>query len=112
MNQVAAAAAAIHPLWYLCLFVRVLLAIGVFFVSSKVYTWVLLCIGLGFLYKSYTGSNNEYQLAKVFWHTSRKIHALFYLAAAACIHSNQIRFGLLMADVLFSIYSRKNTYTH
>ena len=106
MKQVA-----IHPLWYLCIFVRVLLAIGVFFVSSKVYTWVLLCIGLGFLYKSYTGSNNEYQIAKVFWHTSRKIHALFYLAAAACIHSNQIRFGFLMTDVLFSIYSRKNAYT-
>ena len=100
-----------HSLWFLCLAARLSLA----FLSQKVtdiYQTVMICIlasiSFGFLYKSLYGSNNEVQIAKVFWHDTRIVHFMFF--ALACVSSlkrdktgRNIASILLYCDVLFSI---------
>jgi hypothetical protein len=38
----------------------------------------LVGVGLGFIRKAYFGSNNEKQVAKVFWHEARYVHGVLY----------------------------------
>ena len=58
----------IHPLWFLCLFVRLSLSYTIY---NNLYTEyilpIILLISTGFIYKGSTGSNNEKQIAKAFW---------------------------------------------
>jgi len=67
---------------------------------------MLFIIGLGFLYKSFFGSNNEIQIKKVFWHKTRIIHSLIYIAAAINFDNLKLSSGLLFIDVLFSFFYR------
>ena len=94
----------IHPLWYLCLSIRLFLA---FSLSKypKYLKIVLLVIGLGFAYKALTGSNNEVQIEKVFWHETRFVHSFFYLLAYS-ISSIKNSTKVLILDVVFSIIYR------
>ena len=87
----------IHILWYICIVVRFLFA---FFIEKLPFSNVIcFVIGIGFLWKFITGSNDEYQIAKVFWHNTRIIHSLFFLSA---IYKKKI----LFLDILFSIIYR------
>ena len=81
----------IHPLWYICLLTRIsfmLLLIITLTYLNKIqwihafFVCILIILGSGFLYKYLTGSNDEIQIAKVFWHESRLIHGVLYLVAA------------------------------
>lgn len=65
-------------------------------------------MGIGFTYKSITGSNNEYQIAKVFWHNVKFVHALLYLLSAIAMLYKKIILNtlLLVIDILFSILYR------
>jgi hypothetical protein len=65
---------------------------------------ILLVIGSGFLYKVLTGSNNEYQASKVFWHETRAMHALFYFAAFFYLIRKNIKMAtfVLTLDIVFS----------
>jgi hypothetical protein len=103
----------IHPIWAICIAVRVLLI----FVISYLYennTYnilgliILLTIGFGFLFKAITGSNNEKQVAKVFWHETRYIHSAFYLLAGYYFYMKKIDMCkiILIMDVLFSFTYR------
>ena len=97
----------IHPLWYLCIVIRLLLAFSLLQYSkySKYLKFVILAIGLGFAYKALTGSNNEIQIATVFWHNTRFIHSfLFLLAYLMSSLKNSSR--ILVFDVIFSIIYR------
>lgn len=87
-----------HPLWYICITVRLFMA----FMLPKV---AILIIGLGFGYKALTGSNNETQINKVFWHETRIIHSFLFLLAYFTT-SNKIATKILLFDVLFSIMYR------
>lgn len=99
----------IHPLWYLCLFVRLSLSYCIY---NNLYTNyilpIIILISTGFIYKGYTGSNNETQIAKVFWHDSRYIHGLLYTIASYYLYNNNYKMSSLfvLLDVLFSISYR------
>ena len=110
----------IHPLWFLCLSFRTILPLLLLYNKNNLNTHnktkltifaLLLIIGLGFLYKYITGSNNETQLNKVFWHNVRIIHFLFYISASLLFIYNfyNIAVIFLLADVVFSISYRLYT---
>ena len=107
----------IHMLWYCCIIIRFLLAYSLskYFKDNKYWNseyskWIILVIGLGFTYKAWTGSNNETQITKVFWHETRGIHAFLYLLAfflyivksSIFVESSHV----LMCDIIFSIIYR------
>lgn len=99
----------IHPIWYLCLFVRLSLS---YIIYNNLYTDyllpIILLISIGFIYKGYTGSNNETQIAKVFWHDTRYIHGLLYALASYYLYNNNFKMSSLfiLLDILFSISYR------
>jgi len=107
----------IHPIWSICIITRALLAYIVFWYGNMNkyirygLTILLITMGLGFMFKGYYGSNNETQIAPVFWHDTRSIHgSLYILAALYLINGNLINSSILiLTDLLFSILYRKMT---
>lgn len=99
----------IHPLWYICIAVRLFLAYSLveFQNYSKYIKLIILIIGLGFGYKALTGSNNEIQFRKIFWHKTRWIHSILYLLAFLS-PSNRISAWILVCDIIFSIIYRSS----
>lgn len=105
-----------HPLWAVCILVRLSLICVVRYIFNhkqyKSYIFipcvVLLLMGLGFVYKGLFGSNNERQIAKVFWHETRIIHGAFYLLASYYLYVGNINMNssLLLTDLLFSFSFR------
>lgn len=108
----------INPLWFVCIFTRLIIALLVWNLKEQpsnnrkvliafVYI-ILLVIGLGFIYKGITGSNNEKQVARVFWHNTRLIHGVFYIASSICLFVGYPKIAslLIITDVLFSIVYR------
>ena len=110
--------AQIHPLWYLCIFVRLLLVLFVYVLTKNdiyennflkiLITITLFIMGSGFMYKYITGSNNEIQIAKVFWHDTRIYHGLMYLLASYFFYINKGFYAswILLLDVIGSIIYR------
>lgn len=99
----------IHPLWYLCLFVRLSLSYCIYNnLYINYFLPIILVISTGFFYKGYTGSNNEKQIAKVFWHDTRYIHGILYGIAFYYLYNNNYKMSSLfiLLDVLFSISYR------
>ena len=105
----------IHPLWFVCIFVRLILIGLIIYLNKKrnvkinmVCTSVLLLMGLGFIYKGITGSNNETQVNKVFWHETRYVHGMFYILASFYLSKNNINMTslLLLSDLIFSFLYR------
>lgn len=103
----------INPLWSICIIIRLSLIVIIrhFYINNifkNIAVIVLLTIGIGFLYKYITGSNNEKQFSKVFWHETRYIHGLFYTLASYYLYCNNIKMNTLMlsTDLSFSILYR------
>ena len=102
----------IHNLWFLCLLVRMLFVYLIFFITNKKNNLLLICItlfiGLGFLYRGIIGSNNEIQIAKVFWHETRLIHSFLYLSSSYLLFNNNniMAATMLSTDIAFSIIYR------
>jgi hypothetical protein len=104
----------IHPVWFICLLTRLSLAYVVyrFGNSSKLVKYglvvSLMTMGVGFMFKGYYGSNNETQVAPVFWHDTRYVHgSLYILAALSLINDNPINSSaLIISDIAFSIAYR------
>jgi hypothetical protein len=110
----------IHPLWFVCLAVRISMIYAIWYlnkssryfknknITNKVITTVLLIIGLGFIRQGYFGSNNEVQVAKVFWHETRYVHGVIYLLSALYLLIGNLNMCLLLLgfDVVFSIMYR------
>ena len=103
----------IHPLWFLCISFRILLIIMIVLSFNKkkyfnFFKFILLLIGSGFMYKAIYGSNNEIQIAKVFWHETRIFHSLFYLVAYYYLSKSNIKMCslFLVINILFSISYR------
>jgi len=101
----------IHPLWFICIFTRLSLAYIVYnygnihqYINSSL-TGIILLMGLGFIYKGYYGSNNETQIARVFWHDTRYVHGILYIMSAAYLFMDKLKISslLIISDVLFSI---------
>lgn len=99
----------IHPIWYICLLVRLTIAYCIYNnYFSNILLPTLAIISTGFIYKGYTGSNNEKQIAKVFWHDSRYHHAIFYSLATYYLYLNNYKFASLfvLMDVIYSVVYR------
>tara|TARA_B100002051_G_C16596394_1_gene565599 strand:+ start:132 stop:458 length:327 start_codon:yes stop_codon:yes gene_type:complete len=101
----------IHYLWFLCIIVRLSLIKIIRYMkkeSRQIMTFILLIMGLGFIYKGYFGSNNEIQIAKVFWHETRIIHGMFYILASYYLFNNNLDMNslILLSDIIFSIMYR------
>lgn len=105
----------IHPLWFICIFVRLTLIYLIIYLNKKkdtkinlVCISILLLMGLGFIYKGFTGSNNEIQADKVFWHETRYVHGMFYILASFYLLKNNINITslLLLSDIIFSLLYR------
>jgi len=73
---------------------------------SLINKYILLIVGLGFLYKAIFGSNNETQIRKIFWHQTRIIHSILFIAAGVYFENYKLSSALLFASVLFSIAYR------
>jgi len=65
-------------------------------------------MGIGFIYKYLTGSNDEVQVAKVFWHETRLVHGKLYILASYYLYIENYRMSMLMLglDTIFSILYR------
>ena len=110
----------IHPLWFLCLTIRLCMIYAVYYLLSteskikqkklikNIILFILFIIGLGFLRQAYFGSNNEVQVAKVFWHETRYAHGVLYLLSGLYLLFNNLNMCLLLLglDILFSIMYR------
>ena len=100
----------IHPLWFICLTVRILLIyiINKFKNLKNIFIGLLLTLGVGFLRKSITGSNNEKQFNKVFWHSTRSTHGILFLVSSITLLKNNYKMTkkLLFTDIIFSILYR------
>lgn len=102
----------INKLWFYCILVRLSLVFIVFKLATTklkdLISLALFLIGSGFLYKGLFGSNNEIQVAKVFWHETRYIHSFFFLASSAYLYKNNINMAiiLLCMDIIFSFFYR------
>jgi hypothetical protein len=103
----------IHPLWYVCLFIRfsIIYIIRFFYERKnlkKIFTLILTVMGLGFIYKWITGSNKEIQINKVFWHETRLLHGVLYLLAAYYLFNNNLNMNslVLFIDIVFSLSYR------
>lgn len=103
----------INPLWSICLVVRlaIIFLIRIYYkitIFKNLAVLVLILIGLGFTFKSLTGSNNEKQFSKVFWHETRGLHGFFYLLAAYYLYKNNINMNTLVLslDICLSLLYR------
>mgnify|MGYP007047377302 CR=1 FL=1 len=106
----------IHPYWYICITIRLFLsAIPLLyrdFIKQKgdkyaiIIKCLLLLIGLGFGWKAFFGTNNEKQIACVFWHKTRFIHSFLFIGAALNFHNYYLSSFLLITSVVFSICYR------
>jgi hypothetical protein len=102
----------IHPLWYICLSVRILLIFLIRFLAKskleKLAILTLSLMGLGFIYQYLFSSNNEIQFNKVFWHDTRITHGILYLISVYYLFKNNIEMTslVLALDVIFSVLYR------
>lgn len=110
----------IHPLWFVCLTVRISMIYAIWYLNkqsryfknksttNKVIAVVLLIMGLGFIRQAIFSSNNETQIAKVFWHETRYVHGVIYILSALYLLAGNLNMCLLLLglDVVFSIMYR------
>lgn len=110
----------IHPLWFICLIVRLSIIYFIWFflrdkskvknktIFKNLILIILFVIGLGFIRQGYFGSNYEIQVAKVFWHETRYIHGTLYLLSGLYLFFNNLNMCLLLLglDIVFSLMYR------
>ena len=105
-----------HPLWILCVIVRISIIFIIRFLykyrKNKLYkivpAIVLLLMGLGFIRNGIFGSNNEIQVAKVFWHETRIVHGALLALASYYLYIDNLNMNsiILFTDLLFSFTYR------
>ena len=102
----------IHPFWYICLSVRILLIFLIRYLDKnklkKLGILILSIMGLGFIYQAAFSDNKEIQFNKVFWHETRVLHGLLYLSSVYYLFMNNLNMNslVLSLDVIFSVLYR------
>ena len=102
----------IHPFWYICLSVRILLILLIRILDKqnfkKLGMLILSIMGLGFIYQALFSDNKEIQFNKVFWHDTRILHGVLYLLSVYYLHLNKLNINslVLALDVIFSVLYR------
>jgi hypothetical protein len=102
----------IHPFWYICLSVRILLILLIRILDKqnfkKLGMLILSIMGLGFIYQALFSNNKEIQFNKVFWHDTRILHGVLYLLSVYYLHLNKLDMNslVLALDIIFSVLYR------
>jgi hypothetical protein len=105
----------INPLWTVCIITRILIIIIAIYIGKNksqnirlIGSVVLWIMGIGFLIKALTGSNEEVQFDKVFWHDTRLVHGMLYMLAGYYLYvgKSTICGIVLCIDIIFSILYR------
>ena len=102
----------IHPFWYICLSVRILLILLIRILDKqnfkKLGMLILSIMGLGFIYQALFSDNKEVQFNKVFWHDTRILHGVLYLLSVYYLHLNKLDMNslVLALDIIFSVLYR------
>lgn len=102
----------IHPFWYICLSVRILLILLIRILDKQNFKkfgmLILSIMGLGFIYQALFSNNKEIQFNKVFWHDTRILHGVLYLLSVYYLHLNKLNINslVLALDVIFSVLYR------
>ena len=107
----------VNPYWFICIIVRFSLILLVRWLYNTInnkklikisLSVFLMIIGIGFVYKGFTGSNNEIQIAKVFWHETRYVHGILYLLAGFYLLNDNLNMCslILLTDLVFSFMYR------
>ena len=99
----------IHPLYYICILVRLSLIYLIKYQDyNNIIQYILLIFGLGFFYQGIFSSNKEKQIAKVFWHDVRFLHSFFMLSAAYYFYNDNLQMTsvMLLTNIAFSIIYR------
>lgn len=98
----------IHPIWIVCIITRFAISKYIDKPPKNIALFALLIIAFGFIYKYFTGSNNETQISKVFWHESRFAHGILYLIAVFYLYTDNIKLTskVLLLDLVFSFIYR------
>ena len=107
----------IHPLWFLCLSVRILIIFVIYYFNKEpqnnqyaktISLITIFVIGVPFIRKGLISSNNEVQIAKVFWHETRYIHATLYILSGLYLLYDNLNMCLLLLllDIVFSVLYR------
>ena len=105
----------IHKLWIVCIIVRLIIAYlpQIYKIKDNfnpdiisINRHLILFIGIGFFYKAIFGSNDETQIAKVFWHKTRIIHAILFILSYINFYNYDNCSLLLFSSVLFSVFYR------
>ena len=104
-----------HPLWLVCVTVR----LSIIFIIRYLYKFrknklykllpaIILFFGLDFIRKGIWGSNNEIQIAKVFWHETRLVHGMLLIFASYYLYKDNLNMNsiILFTDLLFSFTYR------
>ena len=68
--------------------------------NEKGLSFKKLLIGFGFVYNAIYGSNNEVQIAKVYWHETRYIHGVLYLLSALYLYRGNIRLTCMLIELV------------
>ena len=114
INNIILKTMMVHYLWPLCVMVRFWLMVITGFICSAegraclVFAYAFTIMGAGFLWKSFTGSNDEVQLGKVFWHETRALHAILHLLAGYYLYIGNVVvcMSMLSMDIMTSIMYR------
>ena len=102
----------IHPYWYICLSVRIMLIFFIRFLDKNklknLGILTLSIMGLGFMYQAFFSNNQEIQFNKVFWHDTRILHGLLYFLAVYYLYFNKLDMNslVLALDIIFSVLYR------
>ena len=107
----------INPLWFACIIVRISIIFIIRYLTQLykknrilflILSSILFLMGIGFLYKGRFGSNNEIQIARVFWHETRYVHGILYILSAFYLFNENVNMAslILFTDVLFSFLYR------
>lgn len=103
----------VQPLWIVCLISRLCFLLLTGYLSKNnnirtIFSLIIFIIGIGFIYKYITGSNDEVQIAKVFWHETRLVHGVLYMLASYYLYTenNTICMLVIGLDIIFSVLYR------
>ena len=101
----------IHPLWFICILVRLGFIFLIRSIKKIYYSYIsiiLFAIGGGFMYKGILGSNNEIQINKVFWHETRFLHGMLYILSGFYLFKKNINMTslVLLLDLISSFFYR------
>lgn len=95
----------IHPLWYICLSIRTLIFYYLLYNRPVLGQYIVLISSIGYFYQYINHTNDEIQIAKVFWNNDRPIHGVLMILLFLFYNTKYAPF-IFLIDLLYSLVSR------